>query len=111
MTPDQWLDMNDGQNLRRIAELWTVNGDRLEIEGQIGQIRPVEVNRYKRIGIEIHEAFELTYYRGILDALINSSQNPPATARSIMERLSREARGEMIEVCTVEQLRQMNIWR
>ena len=108
MTLDQWLDMNDGQNLKRLSELMCVNHGKLQVEGNIGTVlRDEKVNRYGRLGLTLNEAFELTYYKGIVDALTNSSPNPPLTAQQAMARITREAQGRMIELATPEQRKQL----
>lgn len=107
MTLDQWFDMNDGRNLQRLAELMTVNHGRLQVEGNVGTVVETDQNRYGRLGLNINEAFELTYYKGIVDALTNCSKNPPETAKAAMARLSRAAQGRMIELATPEQRKQL----
>jgi hypothetical protein len=104
MTLDDWLNLNDCRNLRRLAELMTVNHGRLKIEGNIGSVlHDQNVNRYGRLGLNIHEAFELQYYNGIVDALTNCEKHPQQAAKAAMDRLTREASGRVIELPTPEQ--------
>lgn len=85
----------------------TVNGNEMQVSHLVQSPTPTQANRYGRLGLTISEGMELTYYKGILDGMINCAKNPVTVGKAVMERLTREARGEVIEIATAEQLRAM----
>jgi hypothetical protein len=99
-----WLGLRDNFNLKRVTELMVVNHGRLSIEGNIGSVlEDPKINRYGRLGLTLNEAFELQYYKGIIDGLTNAHPNPELTSKEAMARINREASGRVIDIPTPEQ--------
>jgi hypothetical protein len=103
MTLDEWFDMNDGRNLKRLAELGSVNRGSFQVDGPIGTSEVTDQNRYGRLGLTVNEAFELTYLKGGMDALINAHGNPQVNLKKALDRLTCEAQGRLIEIASPEQ--------
>ena len=80
----------------------TINGMSMEINGEIGRSVASDSNRYGRVGLTIQEAFELTYLRGMFDALVNESIAIP-----IRDAIVRESQGITILVPTEAQKREL----
>lgn len=99
-----WIE----KNLPRLAELVCLNGGSLEINGQVGPgaVHPAG-NRYGRVGLQVQEAFELTYLRGALDALIASSKarGEEVDEAGIRSEIEREIAGRQISVPTEQEAR------
>ncbi len=102
MTVHEWLDVNDGQNLKRLAELMTVNHGKMEVT-DVGQPINAPDSRYGRVVLNVNEAFELTYYKGVIDGLTNAHGNAQILSQQVMNRLVREATGQVIDIPTPEQ--------
>lgn len=93
----------------RFAELITINGCAIEVT-KVGEVIKTEPdtpghNRYGRLGLTLSEAFELTYYRGMLDAL--SIGRPLTDGQAVMEELRRESLGVVVEIATPEQAKEL----
>lgn len=105
MNIHDWLQANN--HLARIAELVAVNYGNSKIEGKIGQPIPSTENRYGRLGLNIQEAFELQYYRGILDGFINSSLEPVKMAQEVQVTIFDEINGNLIKIPSKEQQKEL----
>lgn len=98
----EWLNTNVG----RVAELVAVNGGTFEV-ARLGATCSSHSNRYGRLGLNPNEAFELTYYRGIIDALINTDTNPQLAVKYMRDSIDREIRGNVIEIASPEQQKEL----
>lgn len=103
MTLLQWVS---GENVkRRLAELIAVNNGSMEVVGEIGKVVACTVNRYGRIGLTIHEAFELTYLRGMWDALAIGL--PGGVIGEARDVIGREIQGITIAIARPDQVKEI----
>ena len=100
MTLNDWLSLNN--NLARVAELMAVNGGQLSVS-RAGKSEPSTANRYGRLGLLLSEAFELQYYKGIIDALTNAHGRPQETALEAHKRIGQEIDGRLISIPSPEE--------
>lgn len=89
------------QNIKRITELMFVNNKSMKIT-TIGYIKE-DQNKYGRVGITVQEAVELSYYRGVIEGVMNltgAANLAPEISRMIKE----EAEGAVIQIASPEEI-------